>query len=81
MIWQKKVIENREKSKITKHLNFLFVFVKERQFTDLTNSKLISELLSSVKVSFLVFQCNMSMTYSDKQNNSFCTCTIAKFSE
>ena len=54
LIWQKKFIENRDKSKITKHLilskgeNFQF-------FTNLTNSKLISELVSSDLSVFLCF--------------------------
>ena len=51
MIWQKKIIETRDNSKITKHVIFPICFVKGRQFsfffTNLINSKLISELVSS----------------------------------
>ena len=43
------------------------------------NSKLISELVSSVSV--LVFLCNTIMNNSDKPDNLFCACAIAKFSE
>ena len=53
---KKKVIENRDKSKITKYLIFPF-FVKGRHFTffsNLINSKLISELVSRDKFFFLV---------------------------
>ena len=30
LIWQKKIIENRDKSKITKHLIFSIILVKGR---------------------------------------------------
>ena len=53
----KENFENHDKSKITKHLYSLFVIVKGRQFTfsNLINSKLISELVSSDKAVFLCF--------------------------
>ena len=71
LIWQKKNIENRDKSKITKHLIFPF-FVKGRQFsffTNLMNSKLISKLVLSDLSVFLNFLCNIFMTNFDKHNN------------
>ena len=53
----KKVIENRDKSKITKYLLFPICFVKGRHFTffftNLINSKLISELVSSDNTVFM----------------------------
>ena len=58
LIWLKKVIENRDKPKITKHLIFPICFVKGDNFqiyTNLINSKLISELVSSDKSVFLCF--------------------------
>ena len=45
------------------------------------NSKLISELVSSDKTVFLCINATQSMTNSDKHNNLFCACSIAKFSE
>ena len=54
MIWQKKVIENRDKSKIKTHLIFPIFFVKGRRFTNFINSKLISELTVSSYQSVLL---------------------------
>ena len=46
------------------------------------NSKLISELVSSYKSVFLCFNAaQVRLTTSDKHNNLFCACAIAKFSE
>ena len=72
--WQKKSIENRDKSKITKHVILPICFVKGRQFsffffTNLINSKLISELVSSDLAVFLCVFCNTTMTNFDKHNN------------
>ena len=54
---RKKSIENRDKSKITKYLMFPICFCKRETFyiffTNLINSKLISELVSSDKTVFL----------------------------
>ena len=51
LIWQKKIIENRDKSKITKHLIFPICFLSKvdnfQCFTNLIILKLISELVSS----------------------------------
>ena len=51
LIWQKKIIENRDKSKITKHLIFPICFCQMETilifFYKLINSKLISEIVSS----------------------------------
>ena len=55
LIWQKKVIENCDNSKNTKHLIPLFVFAKGRSFTNLISSKLISEPVSSDKCYLLMF--------------------------
>ena len=56
---RKKVIENGDKSKITKYLILpMCFFVKGRHFTfftNLINSKLISELFTSGKAVFLCF--------------------------
>ena len=49
----KEIIENRDKLNITKHLIFLFVFLKGDHFNFFTNSKLVSELVSSDKLVFL----------------------------
>ena len=50
LIWQKKFIENRDKSKITKQLLFPIFFLSKgdnlQYFTNLLNLKLISELVS-----------------------------------
>ena len=60
----KKVIKNRDKSKITKYLIFPICCVKGRRFTffftNLINSKLISELVSSDKT---VFLCSLLMKH------------------
>ena len=65
--------ENRDKSKITKHLiviiYLIYICFCQREtmfkfFTYLINSKLISELIG-----FLVFLCNTIMTNFDKHNN------------
>ena len=49
LIWQKKIIENRDKSKITKHLIFPICFMSKGDsfqfFTNLIILKLISELI------------------------------------
>ena len=57
MIRQNEFIENRDKSKITKHLIFPICF-RQREtiyifFTNFVNSKLISALVSSDKSVFL----------------------------
>ena len=52
LFWQKTIIENRDKSKITKHL-FLSKGDNFHFFTHLINSKLISKLVSSDKSVFL----------------------------
>ena len=56
---RKKVIENRDKSKVTKYLIFPICFCQRETFysffTNLINSKLISELVSSDNK---VFLCN-----------------------
>ena len=69
LIWQKKIIENCDKSMITKHFIRPFCFCQREAifnfFTNLINSKLISELVSSNQ-SVL---CNTSMTNCDKHNN------------
>ena len=52
-----KIIENRDNSKISKHLIFPIYFVKGRQFSIfyiLINSKMTSELVSS---DYSVFLC------------------------
>ena len=52
----KKVIENRDKLKITKYLIFPNCFYQKETFyffLNLINSKLISELVSSDKIIFL----------------------------
>ena len=47
LIWQKKTLENRDKSKITNHLILPICFLSKGDdfqiFTNLMNSKLISE--------------------------------------
>ena len=54
---RKKVIKNCDKSKITKYLIFPICFCNRETFyiffTNLINSKLISELVSSDKTAFL----------------------------
>ena len=54
---RKKVIENRDKSKIAKYLIFPICFCQRETFyiffTNLINSKLISELVSSDNTVFL----------------------------
>ena len=54
---RKKVMENRDKSKITKYLIFPISFCKRETvyifFTNLINSKLIFELVSSDKTVIL----------------------------
>ena len=56
LIWQKKIIKNRDKSKITKHLIFFFFFLSKgnnfQYFTNSLNSKLISALDSSDQAVF-----------------------------
>ena len=51
LIWHKNIIENRDKSKITKHLIFPICFLSKGDnflfFTNLINSNLFSELVSS----------------------------------
>ena len=51
LIRQKKIIENRDKSKITKHLIFPICFCQRETififFANLINSELISELVLS----------------------------------
>ena len=51
LIWQKKIIENRDKSMITKHFKFPICFCQRESififFTNLISSKLISELVTS----------------------------------
>ena len=51
LILQKKIIENRDKSKITKHLIFPICFCQRETIfnfvTNLIKSKVISELISS----------------------------------
>ena len=55
----KENFENRDKSKITKHLIFPIRYCQRETiyifFTNLINSKLISELVSSDKSVFLCF--------------------------
>ena len=55
----KENFENRDKSKITKHLIFPIRYCQSETiyifFTNLINSKLISELVSSDKSVFLCF--------------------------
>ena len=59
LIWQNKIIEKRDKSMITKLLNVPYLFLSTGDnfqfFTNLLNSKLISELVSSDKAVFLCF--------------------------
>ena len=59
LILQKKIIENRDKSKITEHLIFPICFCQKgdnfQLFTNLINSKSISELVSSDYAVFLCF--------------------------
>ena len=59
LIWQKKIIENCDKSMITKHLIFPICFFQReiifQYFTNLLNSKLISELFQVIKQFSFVF--------------------------
>ena len=59
MIWQKKIIENRDKSKNTNHLTLPICFCQRETiyifFTNLINSKFIFELVSRNKSVFLCF--------------------------
>ena len=58
LIWLKKIIANPDKSKIIKHLVFPICFCQREKkffFTNLINSKLISELVSSDSSVFLCF--------------------------
>ena len=54
---RKKIIENRDKSKITKYLIFLICFCQRETFyfffTNLIHSKLVPELVLSDKTVFL----------------------------
>ena len=71
-ILQMKIIENRDNSKITKHLMSLFVFVKERQFYLFFYKfdKFEIDFWACFKwlISFLVFMCNTIKTNFDKHN-------------
>ena len=80
----KEVLENRDKSKITKQLKFPICFLSKGDnlqiLTNMINSKLISELVSSDKSVFLSF---MQHKYGPilKSITLFCACAIAKFIE
>ena len=69
LVWQKKIIENRDKSKITEHLIFPICFVKRRQFSIYYKfDKFEIDFWAFFKwlSSFLVFLCNTIMTNFDK---------------
>ena len=75
LIWQKKLIENREKSKITKHLIFPICLYQRETIYNL------NKLEIDCKSVFLYLNATRVCLISVKQNNLFCACTIAKFSE
>ena len=82
MIWQKtKVIENRDKSKITKHLIVPICFCQRDSFYIFFTNLIISKIFLSLFQVFFMYLSNTSMTNSDKYNNLFCAWEIAKFSE
>ena len=69
----KEIIENFDKSKNTKHLIFPICFLSKGDifhffFTNLVNSKLISELVSSDKSVFLCFYATIKTSF-DKHSN------------
>ena len=73
-------IENRDKSKSTKHL-ILPICLRQREpiyiFYKFDKFEIDFCACFEWLVSFLVFYFNTSKTQSDKHNNLFCTCEIA----
>ena len=78
-------MENRDKSKITKHLIFPICFVSKgdnfQYFTNSQNSKLISELVSSDLAVFLCFYATQVRPILISTTILICACAIANFSE